>query len=163
MSKTKRCAKYHVRLSSEERSELGALIRTGRGPAYRLLKARILLKADIGDGREGWEDSRIAEALETSPSTVQRTRQQLVEEGLEAALSRKKRDKPPTEPIFDGEAEAKLIALACSEPPEGYARWSLRLLEKKVVELGIVEAASDSTIQRVLKKTRSSRTGAGTG
>ena len=90
-------------------------------------------------------------------------RRQLVEEGLEAALSRKKHDTPRTVRIFDGEAEAKLIALACSEPPEGHARWSLRLLEKKVVELGIVEAASDSTIQRVLKKTRSSRTGAGTG
>ncbi len=162
MSRGRR-AKYVVGLSAEERGSLEALIGKGRGAAVRLLKARILLKADRGDGREGWDDARIAEALETSASTVYRTHRQLVEEGLEAALSRKKHDTPRTARIFDGGSEAKLIALACSEPPEGHARWSLRLLEKKVVELGIVEAASDSTIQRVLKKTRSNRTGAGTG
>ena len=103
-------------------------------------------------GGPGWSDDRIAEALETSLSTVHRVRRSLVEKGLEAALSRKRRETPPKPPIFDGEAEARLIQLACSEPPEGHARWSLRLLEKKVVELGIVEAASDSTIHRVLKK-----------
>ena len=114
------------------------------------------------EGGDGWPDARIAEALETSLSTVLRTRRQLVEEGLEAALARKKRSTPLSR-IFDGEAEAKLITLACSEPPEGYARWSLRLLEKRVVELGIVEAASDSTIGRVLKKTNSNRTKAAIG
>ena len=88
---------------------------------------------------------------------VYRVRKQLVEEGFEAVLSRKKRLLPPVSPIFDGEKEARLIALSCSEPPEGHARWSLRLLERKVVELNIVEAASDSTIGRVLKKTFSSR------
>lgn len=163
MSQGGRRVKYVVDLSVEERAVLEGLVGKGRGAASRLLKARILLKADIGNGREGWDDARIAEALETSASTVYRTRRQLVEEGLEAALSRKKHDTARTPRIFDGETEAKLIALACSEPPEGYARWSLRLLEKKVVELGIVEAASDSTIQRVLKKTRLSRTGAGIG
>ena len=137
---------------------LEGMIRIGRDAAYRLLKARILLKADVTAEGDGWDDARIAEALETSASTVFRTRRQLVEEGLEAALSRKKRQSPPTSRIFDGEAEARLLQLACSEPPEGHARWSLRLLEKRVVELGIVEAASDSTIQRVLKKTRSNRT-----
>ncbi len=91
-----------------------------------------------------------------------RTRRWLVEEGLEAALARKTQPRPQAR-IFDGEAEAKLIALACSEPPAGHARWSLRLLEKRVVELGIVETASDSTIGRVLKKTRSNRIKAGTG
>ena len=90
-------------------------------------------------------------------------RKQLVEEGLEAVLSRKAPASPAAPRIFDGEKEARLIALACSRPPEGYARWSLRLLESKVVEFGIVEAASDSTIQRVLKKTLSSRTAANTG
>jgi len=163
MSEEGRRAKYVVDLSAEERAGLEAMIGKGRGAASRLLKARILLKADIGGGREEWDDARIAEALETSTSTVYRTRCQLVQEGLEAALSRKKHDTSRIARTFDGEAEAKLIALACSEPPEGHARWSLRLLEKKVVELGIVETASDSTIHRVLKKTRSNRTGAGTG
>ncbi|PCJ39162.1 MAG: transposase [Alphaproteobacteria bacterium] len=127
------------------------MIGTGRDAAGRLLKARILLKADIAGGA-GWLDGRITEALETSLSTVQRVRRRLVEDGLEAALSRKKRERPPITPIFDGEAEARLIQLACSAPPAGHARWSLRLLESKVVELGIVAAASDSTIGRVLKK-----------
>jgi len=94
---------------------------------------------------------------------VLRTRRQFVEEGLEAALARKKRQNAANASDFDGEAEARLLQLACSEPPEGHARWSLRLLEKRVVELGIVEAASDSTIQRVLKKTRSNRIEAGIG
>lgn len=141
--------KYIVRLSLEERNYLETIIRTGRDAAGRLLKARILLKADMAGGGEGWSDERIAEALETSVSTVQRVRQRLVEAGLEAGISRKKREKPPIEPIFDGEKEARLIQLACSEPPAGHTRWSLRLLERKVVELGIVEAASDSTIGRV--------------
>lgn len=157
-----RRAKFVVRLSGDERAYLERMIRTGRDAAYRLLKARILLKADISQEGDGWSDAQIAEALETSPSTVLRTRRQLVDEGLEAALSRKTRPRPDAR-IFDGETEAKLIALACSEPPEGHARWSLRLLEKRVVELGIVETASDSTIGRVLKKTRSNRTKAAIG
>ena len=127
------------------------------------MKARILLKADASQDGEGWSDRRIIEALETSVSMVYRVRKQLVEEGLAAVLSRKAPAAPAGRRIFDGEKEARLIALACSKPPEGYARWSLRLLESKVVELGIVEAASDSTIQRVLKKTLLSRTGANIG
>ena len=152
MSKSSRALKYEVRLSAEERGFLESIACTGRGPAARMRKARILLKADVSEAGPGWSDGRIAEALETSPSTVFRVRQSLVEKGLEVALSRKRRETPPKPPIFDGEAEARLIQLACSEPPEGHARWSLRLLEKKVVELGIVETASDSTIHRVLKK-----------
>ena len=147
--------RYVVRLSSEEREQLQALIRKGKGPASRLLKARILLKADVSEAGEGWSDSSIIEALETSAAMVYRVRRQLVEEGLEAALSRKQRATPAVPPIFDGEKEAKLIALACSKPPKGRARWTLRLLEEKVVELNIVERASDSTIGRVLKKTPS--------
>ena len=162
MRKMGRPVKYVVRLNSGERTLLEKMIRTGREAAYRLLKARILLKADVSTEGGGWDDARIAEALETSASSVHRARRQLVEEGLEATLSRKKRSTAPSR-IFDGEAEAKLIALACSEPPEGHARWSLRLLETRVVELGIVEAASDSTIHRALKKTNSSRTAAATG
>lgn len=152
MGKSGRALRFVVRLSCAERAQLEKMIRTGRDAAYRLLKARILLKADVSQSGDGWSDAQIGEALETSPSTVFRTRRQLVEEGLEAALARKKRTTPAPR-IFDGEAEAKLIALACSEAPEGHARWSLRLLEKRVVELGIVDTASDSTIGRVLKKT----------
>jgi hypothetical protein len=149
--------KYIVRLSAEERQRLEALIRKGKGPARRLLKARILLKADVSDAGPGWSDSRIIAALDTSASMLYRVRKQLVEEGFEAVLSRKQRATPAVPPIFDGEKEAKLIALACSKPPKGRARWTLRLLENKVVELGIVERASDSTIHRTLKKTVSNR------
>ena len=117
--------KYIVRLSREERKYLETIISTGRDAAGRLLKARILLKADIAGGA-GWLDGRITEALETSLSTGQRLRRRLVEDGLEAALSRKKRARPPITPIFDGEAEARLIQLACSALPAGHARWSLR-------------------------------------
>jgi transposase len=155
--------RYVVRLSAEERQQLEAMIRKGKSPAQRLLKARILLKSDVSEEGEGWSDSRIIEALETSVSMVYRVRKQWVEEGLEAVLSRKAPAAPDAPRIFDGEKEARLIALACSKPPEGHARWSLRLPESKVVEFGLVEAASDSTIQRALKKTLFSRTAANTG
>jgi transposase len=145
--------KYVVRLSCEERERLEALLRKGKNPAQRLLKARILLKADVSEAGAGWSDSRIIKALDTSVSMVYRVRKQLVEEGFEAVLSRKQRATPAVARIFDGEKEAKLIALACSKPPKGRARWTLRLLEKKVVELHIVDRASDSTIGRALKKT----------
>ena len=148
--------KYVVRLSAEEREQLETLIRKGKSPARRLLKARILLKTDVSEGRAGWSDSRIVRALDTSASMVYRVRRQLVEEGFAAVLSRKQRATPAIPRIFDGEKEAKLIALACSKPPKGRARWTLRLLEDKVVELAIVDHASDSTIGRVLKKTFSS-------
>src|SRR5215475_257658 len=143
--------KYVVRLSAEEREQLHALIRKGKSSAQRLMKVRILLKADVSEGGEGWSDSQIVQALETSVSMVYRVRKQLVEEGLEAVLSRKQRATPAVPRIFDGEKEAKLIALACSKPPKGHARWTLRLLETKIVELGIVDRASDSTIGRTLK------------
>jgi len=149
--------KYVVTLSAEERQQLTALIRTGKRPARQVLKARILLKADASDAGEGWSDSDIAEALDTSIDTVARTRQQLVEGGLDAALTRKHSPRSARKRIFDGAAEAKLIALACSEPPKGRSRWTLQLLETAVVELNIVARASDNTIGRTLKKTRSSR------
>ena len=126
-------------------------------PSRLLMKARILLKADVSDAGEGWSDSRIAAALDTSIATVERTRRQLVEEGFEAVLARKYNSNSARRRIFDGAAEAKLIALTLSPAPEGFARWSLRLLEEKVVELHIVERASDNTIGRTLKKTFSSR------
>ena len=154
--------RYVVRLSADERERLEALIRKGKSPAQRLLKARILLKADVSEAG-GWSDSRIIKALETSVSMVYRVRKQLAEEGLEAVLSRKQRAMPSVPRIFDGEREAKLIALACSKPPKGHMRWTLRLLETKVVELGIVDRASDSTIGRTLKKTLSNRIGGNAG
>src|SRR5580765_3608028 len=144
--------RYVVRLSADEREQLETLIRKGKSPAQRLLKARNLLKADFSEAGEGWSDSRIIRALETSASMVYRVRKQLVEEGFEAVLSRKPRATPAVPRIFDGEKEAKLIALACSKPPKGRVRWTLRLLEIKVVELGIVDRTSDSTISRTLKK-----------
>ena len=150
--------KYVVELSDAERERLSALIHMGKHPARLLTRARILLKADTSGAGEGWSDSRIATALDTSTDTVARTRQQLVEEGFEAVLTRKHSPASARPRIFDGAAEAKLIALACSQPPKGRARWTLQLLEQAVVELNIVERASDNTIGRTLKKTRSDPT-----
>ena len=145
--------KYVVRLTAEERGQFDDLIHKGKRSAQLLTKARILLKADVSDAGEGWSDSAIAEALDTSVATVERTRRQLVEEGFEAVLTRKYNSNSARPRIFDGAAEAKLIALTLSPAPEGFARWSLRLLEEKVVELNIVDKASDNTIGRTLKKT----------
>ena len=150
--------KYVVQLSDEERERLNTLIRTGKHRARQLMKARILLKADVSEAGEGWSDSLIASALDTTVNTVARTRQRLVEEGFEAALTHKHSPASARPRIFDGVAEAKLFALACSEPPKGCARWTLKLLEAAVVELNIVERASDNTIGRTLKKTHSSHT-----
>lgn len=149
--------KYVVDLSADERERLIKLINTGKSPARLLMRARILLKADASDTGEGWSDSQIAAALETSVNTVGLIRQQLVQEGLESVLTRKHSPASARRKVFDGAAEAKLIALACSAPPKGRTRWTLKLLEDKVVELNIVERASDNTIGRTLKKTRSSR------
>src|SRR5215470_17103833 len=135
----------------------------GKRSAQLLTKARILLKADVSDAGEGWSDSRIAAALDISIATVERTRRQLVEEGFEAVLRRKYNPNSARPRIFDGAAEAKLIALTLSPAPEGFARWSLRLLEEKVVELHIVERASDNTIGRTLKKTFSNPTSSSNG
>ena len=155
--------KYVVRLSAEERDQLDALIRKGKRSAQLVTRARILLKADVSEAGDGWSDSRIAEALDTSVPTIERTRRQLVEEGFEAVLTRKTNPNSAPRRIFDGAAEAKLIALACGPAPAGHAKWSLRLLEEKVVELRIVESASDNTIGRTLKKTFSSPIASGNG
>ena len=155
--------KYVVELSNAERERLSALIHMGKHPARLLTRARILLKADSSEAGEGWSDSRIAMALDISTDTVARTRQQLVEEGFEAVLTRKHSPASARPRIFDGAAEAKLIALACSQPPKGRARWTLQLLEQAVVELNIVDRASDNTIGRTLKKMRSDPTCASNG
>jgi len=149
--------KYVVKLSDEERHRLIELVSKGKSPAKQQLKARILLKADASEAGEGWSDSRIMEALDASASMVYRVRQQLVEEGFEAVLSRKARLTPPIPKIFDGEKEAKLIALACSAAPEGRAGWTLELLANQAVQLKIVDSTSPSTVARTLKKTFSNR------
>lgn len=150
--------KFVVKLDAGERTRLGELIAKGKTAAKTVLKARILLKADQSDAGEGWSDETICRALDTNVTMVERVRAKLVEEGLDAVLTRKKRETPPIQPIFDGEKQAQLIALACSEPPEGYARWTIRLLAEKVVERQIVPAAHHNTVCRALKKTSSSRT-----
>jgi hypothetical protein len=155
--------RYVVKLSGEERERLEALIHAGRSSTQALTRARILLKADVSEAGPGWSDSAISAALDTSINNVARTRQLLVEEGFEATLKRKYNPNSARPRIFDGAAEAKLIALTCSPAPEGFTRWTLRLLEEKVVELNIVDKASDNTIGRTLKKTCSNRTAIGNG
>ena len=148
--------KYTVTLTETERDELERLIAAGTAPARKLTHARILLKADQGRDGPGWVDERIAEAVEVSQPTISRIRRQYVEEGLEAALDRRA-PRREYQRKLDGEAEARLVAIACSEPPAGQARWSLRLLADRLVELEVVDAVSYQTVCRALKKTSSSR------
>jgi transposase len=146
--------KYVVRLHLEEHAQLLALVNTGRAAAVKLLHARILLKADVGGNSRPWTDAEIAEALDTSASTVHRVRQAFVEQGLEAALSRQR----PTGRQYrklDGAQEAQLLAVACSAPPEGRVRWTRRLLADKLVELAIVDTISTECVRTTLKKMRS--------
>jgi transposase len=149
--------KYRVTLTDEERQRLHATIAAGKAAAKTLAHARILLKADQADGGPAWPDHRIAEALDLSVATVERVRQRLVEHGLDAALHRKARARPSREPVIDGHAEARLVALACSAPPEGRKAWTLRLLADRLVELEVVEAVAPETVRQALKKMRSSR------
>lgn len=150
--------KFIVELDTQERARLNELISKGKAPAKMILKARILLKADQAEGGPGWLDAEIVEALDTNLTMVSRVREKLVTEGLDAVLTRKKRETPPVPAIFDGEAQAKLTALACSEPPPGHARWTIRLLAEYVVARQIVPAAHFNTVGRALKKTTSNRT-----
>lgn len=143
--------KFIVKLAEEERAALRAILNTGKAAASKILHARILLKADSGEGGPAWLDNEIAEALETSPATVQRVRQRLVEEGLEAALGRKKNSRQFV-PALDGEAEAHLVALACAAPPPGRRRWTVRLLTSRLVELGYVQTIGRETVRKALKK-----------
>ena len=149
--------RYLVTLTPEEREQLAGLLSAGKRSALTLARARILLKADQADGGPAWPDERIAEALDCGVRTVERVRQRFVERGLEVALGRKKQDRPSRERKLDGRAEARLIALACSQPPDGRAAWTLQLLADKLVELRVVDSVCDETVRRVLKKTRSSR------
>ena len=148
--------KYKVTLTAEERQQLHDLVNTGKAAAKKLAHARILLKADAAPGGPGWTDIQIAEAVELSRATVERIRQRFVEHGLEAALGRKPQDRPSRPRKLDGRAEARLIALACSAPPEGRKEWTMQLLADKLVALQVVDAVCDETVRRALKKTRSS-------
>ena len=143
--------KYIVRLADEERTQLTELTNKGKAAAYKIRHAHILLKADA-DG-PAWTDERIAESFSVSVNTVRGVRQRLVEQGLEAALTRKKQDHPSRTPRLDGAGEARLIALRCSTPPAGHARWTLRLLADQAVALEIVETISHETVRQALKKT----------
>jgi hypothetical protein len=134
------------------------MLSKGRHSAALLTKVRIILKADENHPDGGWKDSDICRALSLQKNRVEVVRQQFVERGFEAFLRRKQRETPPRPRKFDGEKEARLIQLACCEPPDGRARWTLELLAGKVVELGIVDAASESVIYQTLKKTRLSHT-----
>ena len=147
---------YRVFLTAEQRAELRGLVGSGIAPAPMLTRARILLKADHGEGGPGWSDAAIAGALDVDPSTVLRVRRRFVAEGLAATLARKRPDRV-YERRLDGRQEAHLVALACSAPPEGHARWTLRLLAGELVRLEVVEAVSHETVRRTLKKTSSSR------
>ena len=148
--------RHTVRLSEGERAGLRTLIGQGTGPARALTHARILLKASQGEAGPGWTDAAIAAALEVSPATVARVRMRYVAEGLDAAVYRKapEREYPRR---LDGEQEAYLAALACSAPPEGRKRWTLRLLADRLVQLEVVESVSYETVRQALKQTASSR------
>lgn len=139
-----------------ERNNLSALISSGKAPSGKLTHARILLKADCGDNGQGWTDQTISEAMDVSLATIYRVRQLFVEEGLNAALNRRLPNRQYVRKL-DGVNEAHLIALACSQPPEGQARWTMRLLADRMVEFNYVESLSHETVREVLKKTNSSR------
>jgi transposase len=145
--------RYVVRLEPEERRRLRELVSVGQAAAYKIRHAHILLQADESKAGPGWPDPRIAEGLGVSIRAIEYLRQRFVEQGLAACLERKKREHPPVPAKFDGRQEAKLIALACSRPPRGRERWSLRLLADRVVELKIVDSVSHETVRRVLQKT----------
>jgi transposase len=145
--------KYKVTLDAEERQHLHDLIAAGQAAARERAHARILLKADAADGGPAWPDRQIADAWEVSTDTVERVRQRFVELGLDAALDRKQRERPPREVKLDGRAEARRIALACSSPPGGRAVWTMQLRADKPVELEVVDSISDETVRLALEKT----------
>jgi hypothetical protein len=155
--------RYRVTLTAQERQELEALTRTVKTNAKRFLYARALLLCDRGPEGPAWTVADTAEAMGVTPRTIEHLKKRFVEEGIEAALSRKKPDKPPREIIFGGVFEARLIALACSDPPDGRLRWTIRLLAEKSVELDLAPSVSHMTVQRTLKKTGLSLTSSNIG
>jgi len=155
--------RYRVTLTKEEREDLEAMTRRGKAHARRFIHARALLLCDAGADGPAWNVADVATALGVTSRAIEHLKKRFVEEGFEAALERKPREKPPREVIFDGAFEARLIALACSDAPDGRRRWTIRLLADKAVELSFAESVSHMTVQRVLKKTNLSLTSASTG
>ena len=149
--------KYIIELSNEDRKRLTDIVTKGNSPARIILRANILLASDRNNTKH-MTVAEIAENYHTTPTTVQNVRVSYAEKGLEATISRKKRTTPPVPPKVTGEVEAHIIALACGEPPEGYEKWTLRLLADKCVELNYAESLSHMTVSRVLKKTNISLT-----
>ncbi len=155
--------RYRVTLTEHERKDLKALTRNGKTGAKKFIYARALLLCDTGPDGPAWAVADVADALGVTSRTIEHLKQRFVEEGIEAALKRKPSEKPPRDVVFDGAFEARLIALACSDAPEGYNRWTVRLLADKAVELKFASSVSHMTVQRVLKKTNLSLTSAYTG
>jgi transposase len=150
--------RYKVLLGEDERVELERLTRRNGTGAKKFVHARVLLLCDCGPLGPAWPNARVAEALGVSARTVENTKRRLVEGSMSAALDRKKRETPPRQSIFDGEKEARLIALACSEPPAGRRRWTVRLLAEQLVALDVFDHISKSSVQNALKKTNLSLT-----
>jgi len=155
--------RYRITLTELERKDLEALTRNGKTGAKKFIHARALLLCDAGPDGPAWTVATAAEALGVTSRTIEHLKKRFVEEGLEAALVRKTRGKPPRDVIFDGAFEARLIALACSDAPKGYQRWTVRLLADKAVELNFASSVSHMTVQRVLKKMNLNLTSANTG
>jgi len=155
--------RYRVTLTQEEREELETLTKRGKTHAKRFVQARALLLCDAGDNGPAWKVEDVAEALGITSRTIEHLKKRFVESGLKAAMERKSRDKPPRDIKFDGAFEARLIALACTDAPEGRTRWTVRLLADKAVELNFAESVSPMTVQRTLKKTNLSLISANTG
>jgi transposase len=147
--------KYRVTLTEQERDDLKRMVSAGKGAARKLLHARILLLTDMGEHGRHRSDEEITGALSVGRSTIYRVRERFVENGLEAALLPRKMPRRPDKVKIQGEAEKKLIALACSDPPQGRCRWTMELLADRIVQLGVVEEVSQETVRRALKKTTS--------
>jgi transposase len=144
--------RYRVTLTKEEREELELIARNGKSRSRKFINARVLLLCDAGENGPSWNVADVATALGVTSRTIEHLKKKFVEDGLETALNRKQREKPPREVVFDGAFEARLMTLACSDAPEGRQRWTVRLLADKAVELKFAESVSHMTVQRVLKK-----------
>ena len=147
---------YSIHLSQEQRDTLEQLTRSGAAPARKIMHAQVLLKTDKGEFGPRWSDRQIQEAFEVGESTLKRIRQRFLQEGLQAALERKRQPERPHKRKLDGEQEALLVLLACSEAPHGHERWTMSLLRDRMIELQIVQMVSEETVRMTLKKTNSS-------
>lgn len=150
-------SKYSIHLTAEQRQQLEQKVRVGQAPAREILHAQVLLKLDKGENGPRWSDRRIREAFPIGDSTLTRIRRLFVQEGMEAALKRKRQPERPQKRKLDGAQEASLLMLACSDAPSGQERWTAQLLKERLIELHIVENISDETVRLTLKKTISSR------